>query len=208
MKLPEATLPPQLFYNKEGALKYTENSRIKIIQEQMAERCIEISEKTEGIALDIGCGSGTSTQALSKRDFFSIGIDISKDMLDLFDGHKILSDMGEGLPFLPGSFDLIISVSAIQWLFESYKTEHIPIKRLRRFFKDLYMVIKRDGKIVIQFYCNEKQTDILKREAINAGFYEGVVIEGNGKNKKSYLVLQCIKPKVDYQNKIKNKRRK
>lgn len=203
MKLPESTLPPELFYNKEGAMNYTENSRIKLIQLQMAERCIELSEKSEGVALDLGCGSGTSTQALTNLDFFIIGLDISKSMLDHFDGNKILHDMGEGLPFLPGTFDLIISVSAIQWLFESFKTEHIPLKRLRRFFKDLYMIIKRDGKIVIQFYCNDKQTEILKKEANNAGFYGGVLTEGSKKNKKNYLILQCMKPKEEIKEKRK-----
>ncbi|KCZ74757.1 hypothetical protein H311_04275, partial [Anncaliia algerae PRA109] len=165
MRLPETTLPAEIYYDKKGTQDYIENSRIQQLQYSLAERCIEISEKTEGVALDIGCGPGTSSQALIENDFLTIGLDISKDMLDVFDGTKVLCDMGDGLPFLPGSFDLIISVSAVQWLFESYRKEDLPIKRIKKFFKDLYTIIKRDGKIVLQFYCNPKQTEILKKEA-------------------------------------------
>lgn len=54
------------------------------------------------------------------------------------EGDLILADMGEGVPFRAGSFDGVVSVSAIQWLFNADKKSHQPIKRLHKFFSTLY----------------------------------------------------------------------
>ena len=56
-------------------------------------------------------------------------------------GDLILGDMGQGLPFRPGSFDGAISISALQWLCNADKTCHKPVQRLYRFFTTLYGVL-------------------------------------------------------------------
>lgn len=54
------------------------------------------------------------------------------------DGDLMHHDIGHGLPFKPGMFDGVISVSVLQWLCCSFKRWHDPRKRLRRFFTTLY----------------------------------------------------------------------
>ena len=49
-------------------------------------------------------------------------------------GDVLKSDMGQGLPFRPASFDGVISVSAIQRLCYSSSSEEDPKLRLNRFF--------------------------------------------------------------------------
>ncbi|CAH2052077.1 unnamed protein product, partial [Iphiclides podalirius] len=199
-KRPEHQAPPELFYNEDEARKYTQNSRIIDIQAQMTERCIELlvlPEDTPCLLLDIGCGSGLSGAVLEENGHLWIGLDISPAMLDVAleretEGDLVLADMGDGLPFKPGSFDGAVSVSALQWLFNADKKSHQPVKRLYKFFSSLYASLSRTARAVFQFYPeNENQLELLTSQAMKAGFYGGVVIDypNSAKAKKFFLVL-------------------
>ncbi|XP_014356312.2 probable 18S rRNA (guanine-N(7))-methyltransferase [Papilio machaon] len=199
-KRPEHQAPPELFYNEDEARKYTQNSRIIDIQAQMTERCIELlvlPEDTPCLLLDIGCGSGLSGTVLEENGHLWIGLDISSAMLDVAleretEGDLILADMGDGVPFKPGSFDGAVSVSALQWLFNADKKSHQPVKRLYKFFSSLYASLSRSARAVFQFYPeNESQLELLTSQAMKAGFYGGVVIDypNSAKAKKFFLVL-------------------
>ena len=54
------------------------------------------------------------------------------------EGDLFLWDMGDGLGFRPGTFDGVISISALQWLCNADKKSHHPPKRLYKFFSSLY----------------------------------------------------------------------
>ncbi|KAF7682827.1 18S rRNA (guanine-N(7))-methyltransferase bud23 [Astathelohania contejeani] len=199
MVRPEYEGPPQQYYGKETAASYDQNTRIIDVQQSIASRCIQLLEIAQNsFLLDIGCGSGWSGSVISASGHQWLGVDISMDMLELaknkgdnFDIFKC--DIGMGLPFTPGTFDGVISVSVLQWLFHSYSTEENPITRIRRFMQDLFSVMKRNSKAVLQFYPeSKKQIDILKTEAKRAGFDGGLVIDDEGtKNVKYYLLLEC-----------------
>lgn len=54
---------PQLFYNEKEAAKYNSSSRIVKVQEELANRAIELLNlpaDKEQFILDVGCGSGLS----------------------------------------------------------------------------------------------------------------------------------------------------
>lgn len=119
-----------------------------------------------------------------------INVDVALDRE--VDGDLLLSDMGDGLPFRPGSFDYAISVSAIQWLCNKDKTVHNPIQRLSRFFTSLYAILNTGGRAVFQFYpANESQKTLIMQQALRAGFTGGVLIDypESKKKMKLYLVL-------------------
>ncbi|ODN01134.1 putative 18S rRNA (guanine-N(7))-methyltransferase [Orchesella cincta] len=83
---PEGVAPPEIFYNDDEARKYTQNTRIMEIQEEMTNRCIELLEIDEDddaprLILDIGCGSGLSGECLDEHGHAWVGIDISQSML-------------------------------------------------------------------------------------------------------------------------------
>lgn len=89
-KIPELTNPPELFYNEKESKKYHMNSRIDRIQREITERCLEllpVREKREMI-LDIGCGSGISTEAIDnyiesgENNNQDINTDINNDVPD------------------------------------------------------------------------------------------------------------------------------
>ena len=54
------------------------------------------------------------------------------------EGDLLHWDMGEGLGFRPGTFDGVISISALQWLCNADRKSHHPPQRLYRFFSSLY----------------------------------------------------------------------
>ena len=79
-----------------------------------------------------------------------IGLDISRDMLDVarereVEGDLLHGDMGDGVPFRPGCFDGAISISALQWLCNADKSYHKPHKRLFKFFSSLYASLVSNG---------------------------------------------------------------
>ena len=84
-----------------------------------------------------------------------IGCDISPSMLEIgleqeVEGDLVLQDMGDGLPFRPGTFDGVVSISAVQWLCNADKAHHVPRKRMRRFFRTLYNCLTKGGRAALQ----------------------------------------------------------
>uniref|UniRef100_A0A9L0IY42 18S rRNA (guanine-N(7))-methyltransferase n=1 Tax=Equus asinus TaxID=9793 RepID=A0A9L0IY42_EQUAS len=197
---PEHGGPPELFYDKNEARKYVRNSRMIDVQTKMARRALELlylPEDRPCYLLDIGCGSGLSGDYLSYEGHYWVGIDISPAMLDAaldreIEGDLLLGDMGQGLPFKPGSFDGCISISAVQWLCNANKTSDIPAKRLYCFFSSLYSVLVRGSRAVLQLYPeNSEQLELITTQATRAGFTGGVVVDypNSTKAKKFYLCL-------------------
>ena len=94
------------------------------IQSQMSERAVELLcllEDQSCYLLDVGCGSGLSSDYILEQGHHWVGIHISPAMLDVaadreVEGDVVLGDMGQGIPFRPGMFDGCISISALQWL--------------------------------------------------------------------------------------------
>jgi len=107
-------------------------------------------------------------------------------------GDVVQADMGQGLPYRPGSFDGVISISALQWLCYSNSSEQDPKLRLNRFFSSLYSVLKRDAKAVLQFYPeNAEQAVLIAQAASRVGFAGGVLVDypNSSKAKKYFLCL-------------------
>ncbi|XP_029468912.1 probable 18S rRNA (guanine-N(7))-methyltransferase [Rhinatrema bivittatum] len=199
-KRPEHRGPPELFYNEEEARKYTQNSRMIEIQTQMSERAVELLCLPEGrpsYLLDVGCGSGLSGDYISEQGHHWVGIDISSAMLDVaveqeVEGDLILGDMGQGVPFRPGTFDGCISISALQWLCNADKRGHSPPRRLYHFFSSLYSSLARGSRAVLQLYPeNAEQLELITAQAMKAGFTGGMVIDypNSTKAKKFFLCL-------------------
>ncbi|KAM7537357.1 hypothetical protein Aperf_G00000059899 [Anoplocephala perfoliata] len=199
-KRPEYTAPPEIYYNEKEAEKYTSNSHIIEIQTKLADRALELlalPEDQPALLLDIGSGSGLSGEVLSENGHSWVGIDISQAMLNVAKerecrGDILLGDIGQFLPFRSGTFDGAISISAIQWLFNSETSSQNPIRRIRTFFSSLYACLSRGSRAVLQCYPESStQLDLLQTEALRAGFTGGIVVDfpNSTRAKKYFMVL-------------------
>jgi 18S rRNA (guanine1575-N7)-methyltransferase len=158
--------------------------------------------------LDVGCGSGLSGEILTEEGHLWVGMDIAPSMLGIpylirflfagvalereVEGDLLLADIGNGIPFRPGSFDACISVSVLQWLFNAESSNTSSHRRLSRFFATLYSSLKRGGKAVLQFYPEtDGQSATVMAEAKRAGFGGGIVVDypDSKKARKYYLCL-------------------
>jgi len=127
----------KFFYDDKEAEKYASSSRMVEVQSTMTARALELLNLPPDqpkLLMDIGCGSGCSGEILTDNGHIWVGVDISPSMLKVaiereVDGDLFLLDMGQGLPFRPGSFDGAISISALQWLCNADKSSHIPKKK-------------------------------------------------------------------------------
>lgn len=198
---PELTGPAELFYNDEEAHKYTHNSRIMAVQASLTERALELlmlpDDGVPKLILDLGCGSGLSGEIVSEAGHQWIGMDISPAMLSValereVEGDLSLMDMGQGLPFRPGTMDGAISISAVQWLCNADTSASNPRKRIKWFFQTLYECLAKGARAVLQLYPqNLEQAEMLTTAALKVGFSGGLVVDfpNSTRAKKYFLVL-------------------
>eukprot|EP01147_Barroeca_monosierra_P005277 gene5277-7054_t len=108
------------------------------------------------------------------------------------EGDLLLQDMGHGVPFQPGTFDGVISVSALQWICNQDKSSHNPVKRMKRFFTTLYSSMAHGARAVFQFYPDgPEQMQLITQQAMKCGFTGGIVIDypNSTRAKKIFLCL-------------------
>jgi 18S rRNA (guanine1575-N7)-methyltransferase len=177
----------------------------------MAHRALELLHLDQpSFILDIGCGSGLSGEILTSEGHMWVGMDISESMLSIaidreVEGDLLYADMGQGVPFRPGSFDAAVSISAIQWLCNAETADVTVDTRLKTFFETLYASLKRGGRAALQFYPkDDKQRDLICKAAIKAGFAAGILEDEPGtKHVKVYLVLEVGGTGGDITNTVK-----
>ncbi|MBT8763532.1 methyltransferase domain-containing protein [Desulfohalobiaceae bacterium Ax17] len=90
------------------------------IQKIVAKECLELLNRNDfGWILEIGAGGGLLTEAAKSRlkSRYYVAVDLSLAMLKGIQERDVVQIQadGERLPFKPGSFDLLLSSSTMQW---------------------------------------------------------------------------------------------
>jgi SAM-dependent methyltransferase len=106
-------------------------------------------KKTDGVAVDFGCGIGRLTRALRSLSSRQIGLDISQEMIDRaskenaqFPGMEFRQIRNESWPVDDASCDLVISRLVFQ---------HMSSRGLmERSIHEIGRVLKKDGRAVFQ----------------------------------------------------------
>lgn len=195
---------PNDFYSLEEAKRYDSNSGMRKTQTILTKDCLEIyfskrSDHKNIDVLDIGCGSGFSIQYLKDLGINNVvGIDPSVEMLKYCKDKKLLAYLGGFEELLEikeienKKFDLIISISALQWVIAN--KEEIEIKNIiKKIGKSLLLKLKEKGIVVIQFYPRSKNIfEIVKNSFSRSGFKvtEFIKNAGNLKKQKYFIILE------------------
>lgn len=151
---------------------------------------------------DVGCGFGFLGEIFfdiffEEGGFYVwIGMDIFFFMFDVVlqcdvEGDLFFVDIGQGVFFCVGIFDVVISISVIQWFCNVESSEIFFQQRLVRFFGGLYQSLKWGGRVVCQFYLkNDVQKQMIIFVVVKVGFGVGMFEDDfDMKNVKVYLVL-------------------
>ena len=154
------------------------------------------------LVLDLGCGSGFSSEILMENGFRVISIDILFDMLskvrekkrsfqDYKDLELILADINY-LPIKVNSVDHIISISSYNFITHGLQNYGEKVKLLNDTAKYLNKILKNKGRVVIEFYPkDDKELKMFNKSFMNNGF-EGYMVKNkpNQKSGQTFLLMK------------------
>jgi len=185
------------YFKGETLSHYARSKSIMRIQEKITIRALELLElkQERSLILDAGCGSGFASAYLKEIGHHVIALDIISEFLTYYDIKElnpIVSDMSL-TPFRNECFDVIISISALQWIYREMNNK-VMKQNLVNMAQSLFNVLKPQGSAVFQFYPknNEIMEEIGKIIADNTNFEGNFVIDNpnNPKKRKIFLLLK------------------
>jgi 18S rRNA (guanine1575-N7)-methyltransferase len=165
----------------------------------------EIEKNGSFLLLDLGCGTGFSSEILNKQGFRVIGVDILWDMISRAREKKtryeidnaielVLADINF-LPIRTNIIDHIISISSYNFITHGRINYGEKIKLLNDTAKYLYKILKQHGRLIIEFFPkDDKELNIFNKSFINNGF-EGFMVKSKP-NQKSGQTFLLLKKKV------------
>lgn len=159
----------------------------------------DVLAKKPYLVLDLGCGTGFSSEILIASGLKVIGIDILSDMLikakskiphlgNCSNLYLILADM-KYLPIRSNSINHIFSISAYNFILHEKKDYKHKNKTVNNTAKSLKRILKSNGRIIIEFYpINEQELNLFSSSFTDNGF-NGFMIKQNPKQKKGQTFL-------------------
>ena len=154
------------------------------------------------LILDLGCGSGFSSEILIENGFRVIGIDILDDMLskarekkrnfeDYKDLELILADINY-LPIKPNSVHHILSISSYNFITYGMENFGEKVKLINDTAKYLHKILKNKGRIIIEFYPKDKMELKMFNKSFTTNGFSGFMVKQNPKQKsgQTYFLLK------------------
>jgi ubiquinone/menaquinone biosynthesis C-methylase UbiE len=203
-------------YLEDKAIEYNNSKWMERNQKNTTLKCIqylfdeklkykEVSkaeEKNNSLVLDLGCGTGYSSEMLVQTGFRVIGVDILPDMLLKAKEKKkfieeskelelILADINY-LPIKDNIIEYIISVSSYNFITYGLKNYGEKVKLVNETAIDINRILKSHGIVVIEFYPkDERELKFFNNSFINKGF-EGYMVKKKPfqKSGQTFLLLK------------------
>jgi ubiquinone/menaquinone biosynthesis C-methylase UbiE len=103
-----------------------------------------------GSVLDLGCGPGQVGQYLAERGLLVVGMDLSRQMLQVArrrtgNGRMVCGDM-RSMPFHSGTFSCVIAY---------YSVHNLPRPALRTAVAEIHRILKQFGSFVVATHLGE-----------------------------------------------------
>ena len=143
------------YFRSDVLSKYAKSKSLMRIQEKITTRALELLELKEKnlLILDAGSGPGFASIYLENFGYQVVALDIISDFqyfYNIKEINPIIADMCF-LPFQKNSFDAIISISALQWIYRDLNNK-VMRNNLIKLAKDIEEVLKPASKAIFQFY--------------------------------------------------------
>ncbi|MEE9377365.1 MAG: methyltransferase domain-containing protein [Candidatus Lokiarchaeia archaeon] len=184
------------YFKGEILEQYASSKSIVKIQEKITIRALELLnlKKKDALILDAGSGPGFTAMYLNEIGYKAVAIDLISSFLNYYDIKElnpIISDMCFP-PFKPLTFDAIISISALQWIYRDINNEQMK-NMLINLSKSFFQILKPDSRIIIQFYPKNKEImENIGKIIVNNTCFKGNFIIDNPnspKKRKIFLLL-------------------
>ena len=187
---------PNEFYSQKRVNEYAQSKALMRIQERITKRALEIAKiEPPARILDLGMGCGFASTHMFLNKFQIVGIDLNLLFLSYYEIqhlNPIQSDMRD-IGFRERSFDLILSISAIQWVLAE-KNENNRLKHLKMIADQCNLILNPKGKIIFQFYpkSDTSMHEIGKIFNSTGQFNGNFIIDNpdNPKKRKIFLYLE------------------
>lgn len=188
------------YFRGEILSQYANSKSIMKIQKNITIRALELLDlrKKDAIILDAGCGPGFAAMFLREIGYRTVALDIISEFLEYYvikDLNPITADMCF-LPFKSNTFDAILSISALQWIYRDLNNREMHFL-LNSLSKSFFQILKPDSRVVIQFY--PKSNDIMEKIgriiANNTDFKGNFIIDNPNSQKKRKIYLLLNKEK-------------
>jgi 18S rRNA (guanine1575-N7)-methyltransferase len=173
-------------------IEYLFDEKLGEIDSQSEDRCF---------ILDLGCGTGYSSEILIENGFRVIGVDILEDMILKASKKKkernyinldlILADINN-LPFRHNSFDHAVSISAYNFITHEIFDQMEKKQRVDDTARDLCKFLRKNGRLIIEFYPqDDKELKLFNSSFIKNGF-DGFMLKENPyqKSGQTFLLLR------------------
>lgn len=178
------------YYTDEEVERYSRSGGMRRAQEKIAYRVLELLGLEKGSSLlDFGSGPGYTAEIYRLEGYKVACLDLVPKMVEKAKekGFKAyLGDMREVRKAFPKrKFDGGVSVSALQWIKDKGEIEKVA--------EGIYSVLKKKGKIVIQFYPkSEEELNEVAHIFCREGFKGEIITDWPKvpKNRVVYLVLK------------------
>ena len=181
------------YYNEDRCREYAHSKNMMRIQKKITKRALELLDIENGnlLILDAGSGPGFASFYLKDLNFSVIALELIPFFFkyyDLRDINPIVSDMCY-LPFRSNTFDGLISISALQWVYTDINNKRMT-NNLTNLIKSFFYVLKPNSKAIIQFYPkNTVLMDQIGKLIVNVSKFKGNYIIDNPNNPKKRKVF-------------------
>ncbi|MFX1278113.1 MAG: class I SAM-dependent methyltransferase [Promethearchaeota archaeon] len=190
------------YFNGDILNQYANSKSMRKIQQKITLRALELMNFSIKVPLilDAGCGPGFASMLLKEMGYRVVGLDIIFNFLhhyEINDLNPINADMCLA-PFKPNTFDGIVSISALQWIFKDITNKNMRID-LINLITLFYSILRSNSNAVIQFYPkNDEIMDTIGKIVAENTNFEGQYIIDNPQNprkRRIFLVLEK-KPEI------------
>ncbi len=172
-----------------------------LFDEKLGKFHYKLEEDLPLTILDLGCGTGFSSQTLVEYGFRVIGVDILHDMLSKANKKRIMLDIEylmliladiNYLPIRNRSIHFITSISAYNFITHEQFSQRNKRKIVNNTAKYLHKILKPMGRLVIEFYPESEEDLNLFNSSFTENGFNGFMVKNtpNQKSGQTYLLLK------------------